>query len=218
MMKDFIQLGSTPTEEECAQVGTDDGFERSKKECSVYIAQLNRQFPKQPGNCYFKTKTFQHSIGKNDIAEIKEVVLFFENNDEEESKWAFALEERLPDHWDEQALKELVPILTTHTTIVSENTKSVSDAIKKIEDAGGVVMMPGDDRIEINHEIVNDIPAEITSDELAKRHGYSSATDMVLEYGYDSIIPACCIHGCETEPDGVCEHGCPSLLMAEGMI
>ena len=41
-MNDSLVLGSSPTDEECVQVGSNNYYEQAKKECSAYIKQLIR--------------------------------------------------------------------------------------------------------------------------------------------------------------------------------
>ncbi|WP_232232567.1 hypothetical protein [Cupriavidus sp. amp6] len=47
-----IEVGPVPAEESCAQVGRDDYSERSRRECAVYIRQLQRVFGNpDPASC-----------------------------------------------------------------------------------------------------------------------------------------------------------------------
>jgi len=77
-MSDYITLGPTPYAEDCAQVGRDDYFERSRKECRAYIGQLERLYPK--------------------LADGDPYCTMYE---------ALEVERNLPEYWDEAAKKVL---------------------------------------------------------------------------------------------------------------
>lgn len=101
-MRDFLTLGPTPCEENCAQVGTADYAEKTRIETRAYIAQLLRQFGEPPGLNFFKVKCFPHEFGS-----YHEVVITFEDTCEDSVAFAYTVENELPGHWDEQALAEL---------------------------------------------------------------------------------------------------------------
>lgn len=101
-MRDFLTLGSTPTNEPCAQVGTDDYATKSRIESRVFIDQLLRQFGEPPGLSTFRRKSFPHDFGT-----YHEVVIAFDDENEEAVAFAYDVENNLPEQWDEQALKEL---------------------------------------------------------------------------------------------------------------
>ena len=50
-----LNIGSTPNEEECAQVGSADYYARAIKECRAYMAQIQKHYP-EPENGYLKLK------------------------------------------------------------------------------------------------------------------------------------------------------------------
>lgn len=47
-MSQFIDVGSAPWNEECAQLGSDDYHDRAKRECRAYLNQLRRMFGEEP--------------------------------------------------------------------------------------------------------------------------------------------------------------------------
>lgn len=60
-----IEVGPVPAEEPCAQVGHDDYSERSRRECSVYIRQLQRIFGNpDPAVLKFVRCGFPHDLGR----------------------------------------------------------------------------------------------------------------------------------------------------------
>jgi len=85
-MKDYVVIGSTPTEEDCAQVGSADYATKARKECARYVAQIQRHYP-EPDGGYLKIKSNPHDFGT-----YYEVVAVYEVDDEEASRWAYDIE------------------------------------------------------------------------------------------------------------------------------
>ena len=101
-MRDYITIGSSPSSEDCAQVGTDNYEAQSRQECQAFIAQLRRQFGTEPMLSRLSIKTFPHDFGS-----YQEVVCYYDDEDEEARDYAFRLESETPEYWDEEAKKEL---------------------------------------------------------------------------------------------------------------
>ena len=55
-MRDYINIGSAPVEEQCAQVGRDNYRAMARLECRAFKEQLERKFP----NGEFGIKSFPH--------------------------------------------------------------------------------------------------------------------------------------------------------------
>jgi hypothetical protein len=85
MMED-LNIGSTPNEEDCAQVGSADYQERARKECRAYMEQIRKHYP-EPDNGYLKVKGFSHDFGT-----YYEVVAYYLPEDSTASRWAFDIE------------------------------------------------------------------------------------------------------------------------------
>ena len=104
-MREFLELGTTPCNEECAQLGTYGFRERVLKECNVYKRQLQRVVESMgkpvPDGFELRIKSFTHDFGT-----YYEVVAFYEND--EAAELAYELEAVLPESWDEESRKELV--------------------------------------------------------------------------------------------------------------
>ena len=81
-----LNIGSTPNEEECAQVGSADYYARAIKECRAYMAQIQKHYP-EPENGYLKLKGFPHDFGS-----YYEVVAYYDPEDTQASRWAFDIE------------------------------------------------------------------------------------------------------------------------------
>lgn len=101
-MRDYLDIGSSPAEEKCAQVGTDGYYERAQKECKALIHQMRREIGPEKGSAKFKIKANPHDFGS-----YYEVVVYFDSNDEEGIEYAFNAEKNLPAEWDTVAKEEL---------------------------------------------------------------------------------------------------------------
>ena len=87
---DFINIGSTPTEEDCFGVGNP----LAQQECKIYMEQLEREFP-----CgHFAVKGFPHDFGY-----YYEVVAYLTENEdhEDQNHAAYDAEGNANPHWDE---------------------------------------------------------------------------------------------------------------------
>jgi hypothetical protein len=62
-MRDFIDVGSSPPGETCAQVGSDGYHDLARKECRAYIAQLRRVFGSEPEGAGLTVKSNPHDFG-----------------------------------------------------------------------------------------------------------------------------------------------------------
>lgn len=94
----YLELGSAPTNEDCAQVGRPDYYEQMTKETSALIRQLKRMFPNV--KCRFVVKSFPHDFGTYHVVVAK-------YNDPESFNDALTVENEFPQQWDEIARQEL---------------------------------------------------------------------------------------------------------------
>lgn len=108
-MRDYITLGPTPADEDCAQIGESGYYEKAKKECSVYINQMTRilaanGWPKEkwPEGFNLVVKSSAHDFGT-----YHEVNVRFDSDDEKSSDLAYFCDGLIPAEWDEEAKKEL---------------------------------------------------------------------------------------------------------------
>lgn len=95
-MRDFLELGTTPYGEDCAQVGSDNYRENARKEANRYIAMLEKRFPFKPEKCQYGIKWNPHDFGS-----YAEVVIHFDDQDEMSQAYAFHVENNLPETWDD---------------------------------------------------------------------------------------------------------------------
>jgi len=93
---DYLTLGTTPYEEDCAQVGSEDYYSAAKKEASKYVALLRELFGDERDHfCVYKLKSFPHDFGT-----YYEVCIVFDDNDAESTQFAYFIEDMLPSRWD----------------------------------------------------------------------------------------------------------------------
>jgi hypothetical protein len=102
-MKEYMVAGPSPYDEDCAQVGTVDYYDKSKAEMTAYINQLNRLFSDaESKGIDFKIKRFYHDFGT-----YGEVCMYWNIDNEISDQYVYIIESNLPSNWDEQAKKEL---------------------------------------------------------------------------------------------------------------
>lgn len=99
---DYLTISPTPTGEDCAQLGSPDYAERSSAECRAFVNQLKRELGKPPFGASLRIKSFDHDFGS-----YKEVVVVYDENDEEAAEYAYKCESDCPEYWDDLALAEL---------------------------------------------------------------------------------------------------------------
>lgn len=94
-MRDYIALGTAPIEEYCASLGESDYYEKVEPEARRYIALLEELFGEPPGNARWGIKSFAHDFGT-----YYEVVIYFEDESNEETEFAYSVENNLPETWE----------------------------------------------------------------------------------------------------------------------
>ena len=102
-MMDTLELTSAPVCENCAQLGSNDYYQRAQKECRAFINQLRRQFGKEPVGARLYVKANPHDFGT-----YYEVACKFDSDYYEAVDYAFDLEAHLPEELDEEAKQELL--------------------------------------------------------------------------------------------------------------
>jgi hypothetical protein len=102
-MKDYMEIGSVPASEPCAQVGNDDYHKLSRIECRTFKEQLMRLWSEKllPG-MYFTIKTFPHDFGS-----YSEVCIVYDDADEAQTDMAVEIQNEMPETWDSEAKKDM---------------------------------------------------------------------------------------------------------------
>jgi hypothetical protein len=92
---DQLDIGCSPYEEDCVQVGTENYLERAKEECTRYISLLRELFgDEKEHNCSYKITHNPHDFGT-----YLDVAIRYDENDEESIAFAFFIEENSPARW-----------------------------------------------------------------------------------------------------------------------
>ena len=95
MSREYLELGSAPADEECAQVGQPNYSEQGRAECKRYIELLRKVVGVEPQGARLIVKSNPHDFG-----EYFEVVCCYNEHDEEAVKYAFRLDAEAPTKWD----------------------------------------------------------------------------------------------------------------------
>jgi len=101
-MNDFIDVGSAPACEDCAQVRSPDYDDRARRECWAYVNQLRRMFGPEPDGAYLSVRSNPHDFGT-----YLSVTCSYEKTYPASVDYAFRCESEGPGEWDEQARQEL---------------------------------------------------------------------------------------------------------------
>lgn len=95
-MRDYINIGPVPPEEECAQVGSFDYNLKARKECERYIEVIRKKLGREPEGARLVTKSFPHDFGS-----YMEVVCYFDDKNRQSMNYAYACESDGPSTWDD---------------------------------------------------------------------------------------------------------------------
>ncbi len=102
-MREYLNLGPTPSGEDCQQLGPSFDNRKSIVEMNAFIEQLKRTFPNwQESGIVFGKKSFPHDFGS-----YSEVCVFFDDGDEVAANAAYDVESNTPEYWDEPAKQYL---------------------------------------------------------------------------------------------------------------
>ena len=95
-MKQFVELGNCPYNEEGVQVSKEEYLEEMSKESLKYIALLRKKFFQAiKYNCKFSIKSFQGYFGN-----YQEVVINYDTEDHNAIRYAFFVDNHLPAKWN----------------------------------------------------------------------------------------------------------------------
>jgi hypothetical protein len=100
--RDYLTLGSSPTEEDCVQINEINYYEKSRKECNAYIRQIIRTHGDPPDQTSIVIQSCVHEFGT-----YHEVICSYDNDIQESVEYALHVEANLPEKWDAKSLKEL---------------------------------------------------------------------------------------------------------------
>jgi hypothetical protein len=97
-----VDIGSTPCDEPCAQVGTNNYRQLAMMEVKAFAKQCLRMFPNKPIGAKFVITNNPHDFGTYYDLGVK-----FNMDDEEAENYAYEVQNGMPSNWDEQARAEL---------------------------------------------------------------------------------------------------------------
>jgi hypothetical protein len=101
-MRDFIYIGSSPPDETCVQVGSENYYPRSRHECHVYIRQLRRALGNEPDGARLAIRRDEHDFGA-----YLSVICYYDATIQESIDYALRCEGQGPEQWDAEAKREL---------------------------------------------------------------------------------------------------------------
>lgn len=93
-MRDYLNIGASPSGEKCVQVGDPDYYAKATAECKRFLTLIRKHLGEEVGTASLKIKQFQHESGP-----YMEVVCYFDDEDEIGMKYAFRCESESPEYW-----------------------------------------------------------------------------------------------------------------------
>ena len=91
---DYIEIGSSPADEDCAQVGSENYYQRAHDECHRFIALIRKTLGEELAGAQLKIKSNPHDFGT-----YYEVACYFEANNKEAMEYAYRCEAEAPTKW-----------------------------------------------------------------------------------------------------------------------
>jgi hypothetical protein len=95
MARNYLNIGSTPPDEDCAQVGSEDYHIKARAECIRYIERIREFCGPEPVGASLKIKSFPHDFGT-----YYEVVCWYDEDIKESVDYAFKVEGEGPLKWE----------------------------------------------------------------------------------------------------------------------
>jgi hypothetical protein len=95
-MRDYIDIGPSPADEPCAQLGSEGYEEKAHAECKRFIALIRKKFGPAPPGASLKIKSNAHDFGI-----YYEVVCYYDTEDKEAIDYAFKCESDTPLNWED---------------------------------------------------------------------------------------------------------------------
>ena len=93
-MRDFLNIGPVPCDEECAQVGCENYKKLAMDECFKFIDVIRKKLGNEPKGADLIVKAFPHDFGT-----YYEVVCYYDDQNEKATEYAFKCESDSPTTW-----------------------------------------------------------------------------------------------------------------------
>ena len=101
-MKETLEIGSSPCNEDCAQVGTDGYREQAQVECKQFIAAIRRVHGNEPEGARLFIKANAHDFGT-----YFEVAVRYDADNRKAEDYAYKVESAAPADWSDEDRKAL---------------------------------------------------------------------------------------------------------------
>jgi len=101
--QNFLNLGTVPYDEPCAQVGQPGYHEKANKECLRFMSLIRKKFGNEPEGARLKVKWYQHDLGSYADVIILYIETFEDEDDTISERYAYEIEGNLPATWDDDA-------------------------------------------------------------------------------------------------------------------
>lgn len=95
-MRDYIDIGPSPSDEDCVQVGDDNYTRKATVECRRFIELIRKTLGEEPKNTQLRVKFEPHEFGS-----YASVVCYYDDNDKESIDYAFRCESEAPTRWED---------------------------------------------------------------------------------------------------------------------
>lgn len=94
-MRDYINIGCPPYDEDCVQVGTEDYEGRACAECARFIALIRAELGPEPEGASLSVKSFTYDFGT-----YHEVVCWYDTEYEQSLAYAYRCERDAPSRYE----------------------------------------------------------------------------------------------------------------------
>jgi hypothetical protein len=95
MSREYFCIGSSPYEEDCAQVGTPDYHRKAIAECHRFIQRIRDTLGPEPEGAELRIKAFEHDLGT-----YHEVVCWYDTSFPASFAYAQRCEDEMPATWE----------------------------------------------------------------------------------------------------------------------
>lgn len=109
-MTDYVSLGSTPYNEECAQIGDPDYYKKTKEELKKYKSLILTKYGEPPEGARLQVKSFSHDFGS-----YHELCVVYELDNIDAENYAFALEQNCPETWKDDEFVDWKSLCDSYT-------------------------------------------------------------------------------------------------------
>lgn len=100
-MREYIEIGPSPAEEECVQIGDPNYSKLARAECHRFIDAIRQKLGPEVDGAALRVKSSPHDFGT-----YMEVVCYYDDDDPISTEYAFDCESNAPQRWPESSAKE----------------------------------------------------------------------------------------------------------------